>query len=61
MLSNAAALTSVRHGSQTKVAIFALHSVERLMCFAFDEASKRPRERLCIVKKGSAQQSGLVL
>lgn len=45
----------------TEVAIFTRHGVERLMRFAFEEASKRPRKKLCVVTKSNAQRSGLVL
>ncbi|KAL6719752.1 hypothetical protein ACLMJK_001673 [Lecanora helva] len=45
----------------TEVAIFTRQGVSRLMKFAFQEAQKRRRKKLCVVTKSNAQRSGLVL
>lgn len=45
----------------TETAIFSRHGVERLMRFAFETASKRPRKHLTVVTKSNAQRNGMVL
>ncbi|KXJ90514.1 hypothetical protein Micbo1qcDRAFT_226480 [Microdochium bolleyi] len=45
----------------TEVSIFTRHAVERIMRFAFETASKRPRKLLTVVTKSNAQRNGMVL
>ncbi|KAL9605649.1 MAG: hypothetical protein Q9179_001154 [Wetmoreana sp. 5 TL-2023] len=45
----------------TEVAIFSRRGVERLMRFAFECAQKRPKKKITVVTKSSAQGNGLVL
>jgi isocitrate/isopropylmalate dehydrogenase len=45
----------------TEVSIFTRHGVERIMRFAFETASKRPRKRITVVTKSNAQRNGMVL
>ena len=44
-----------------ETAVFTRHGVERIMRFAFDLASKRPRKHLTVVTKSNAQRHGMVL
>jgi tartrate dehydrogenase/decarboxylase / D-malate dehydrogenase len=44
-----------------EVAVFTRAGVERIMRFAFELASKRPRRRLTLVTKSNAQRHGMVL
>lgn len=45
----------------TEVSIFKKHGVERIMEFAFETASKRPRKHITVVTKSNAQRNGMVL
>jgi len=44
-----------------ETAVFTRHGVERIMRFAFELASKRPRKHLTVVTKSNAQRHGMVL
>jgi isocitrate/isopropylmalate dehydrogenase len=45
----------------TEVSIFTRQGITRLMRFAFETASKRPRKLLTVVTKSNAQRNGMVL
>jgi isocitrate/isopropylmalate dehydrogenase len=45
----------------TEVSIFTRHGVERIMRFAFETASKRPKKHITVVTKSNAQRNGMVL
>jgi len=45
----------------TETSIFTRHGVERVMKFAFQVASRRPRKLLTVVTKSNAQRNGMVL
>lgn len=45
----------------TEVSIFTRHGVERIMRYAFQVASNRPRKHITVVTKSNAQRNGMVL
>jgi isocitrate/isopropylmalate dehydrogenase len=45
----------------TETSIFTRHGVERLIRFAFETASRRPRKLLTVVTKSNAQRNGMVM
>lgn len=45
----------------TETSVFTRHGVRRIMRFAFEAASKRPRKHLTVVSKSNACRFGLVL
>lgn len=45
----------------TEVSIFTRHGIRRIMRYAFEVASKRPRKRITVVSKSNAQRNGMVL
>ncbi|OIQ71713.1 putative tartrate dehydrogenase/decarboxylase TtuC [mine drainage metagenome] len=49
------------HEVATEVSIFTRTGVTRIMRFAFELASSRPRKKLTVVTKSNAQRHGLVL
>jgi isocitrate/isopropylmalate dehydrogenase len=47
--------------TSTEVAIFTRHAVERIMKFAFETASVRPKKHITVVTKSNAQRNGMVM
>lgn len=45
----------------TETSIFTRHGIRRIMRYAFEAASKRPKKHLTVVSKSNAQRHGLVL
>lgn len=45
----------------TETSVFTRHGIQRIMRYAFEAASKRPKKHLTVVSKSNAQRHGLVL